>query len=262
MKLPASLALLLAAAGAAADEAGLPRLELGVGLVGLEAPDYRGSREDSSYLIVAPYLKYRGDRVRVDDGAQGVLVDRPDLLLALSGNLSLPADEDTPEREGMDELDAILEIGPSLNYRFYQLADSAWWLDLPLRFAYTIDGNLESIGRVFQPRLSWRKPARALGEWKLRFNFGPVYSSEEHHEYFYSVAPDEAIAGRPAYDADGGYSGLRSEFTWSRRIGEYWVGGFVRYDSLRDAEIEDSPLVSESEAWMVGLGWAWVFLER
>lgn len=257
-----SLALLLVAAGAAAEEAELPRLELGVGLVGLEAADYRGSRNESTYLFVAPYIKYRGDRVRVDEGVQGILFEQPDLRLSLSGNLSLPVDEDSPERAGMDELDAIIEIGPSIDYRFRDLGDSAWWIDLPLRFAYTVDGELESIGRVFQPRLSWRKPARALGDWKLRFNIGPVYSSEEHHEYFYSVAPADAIAGRPAYDADGGFSGLRAEFTWSRRIREYWIGGFLRYDSLRDAEIEDSPLVSETEAWMVGLGGAWVFYER
>ncbi len=254
--------LLAYAAGVLADGEALPRLELGAGLVGLAAPDYRGSRDDSSYLILAPYIKYRGERVRVDEGAQGVLIERPDLLLTLSGNLSLPADEDTSEREGMDELEPIVEIGPSLNYRFHEYAASAWWIDLPLRFAYTIDGDLDSIGYVFQPRLSWRRPARALGDWKLRFNFGPVYSSEAHHEYYYSVAPADAIAGRPAYNADGGYSGLRTEFTWSRRFGAYWFGGFLRYDSLRDAEIEDSPLVSETDAWMAGLGWAWVFFER
>jgi len=33
----------------------------------------------------------------------------------------------------------------------------------------------------------------------------------------------------PAYDGDGGFSGYRSEFTYSRRIGQYWLGGFVRW---------------------------------
>ena len=241
----------------------LPRLELGAGLIGLSTPDYRGSRGDSTYLLPVPYIKYRGDRLRVDEGAQGILLEQPDLLVAFSGNLSLPADDDTPEREGMDELDAIVEIGPSVNYRFKRLGDSAWWIDLPLRFAFTIDGDLDHIGQVFQPRLSWRKPARRLGQWKLRFNIGPLYSSSDHHQYFYSVGAEDATAERPAYEADGGFSGWRGEFTWSRRFGSrYWFGGFLRYDSLRDAEIEDSPLVSEPENWMGGLALAWVFLER
>ena len=73
----------------------MPRIELGAGLVALNAPDYRGSSEDSNYLLPLPYIKYRGDRLRVDEGAQGVIFESADLLFTLSGNLSLPADDDT-----------------------------------------------------------------------------------------------------------------------------------------------------------------------
>ena len=261
MKSPLSLVLLLFA-NAAVAQGPLPQLELGVGLLALDAPDYRGSSGSSSYLLPAPYIKYRGKRLRVDEGAQGILFESDDLLLSLSANLSLPADDETPEREDMEELDAILEIGPSLNYRFFRLQDSAWWIDLPLRFAYTLDGDLDSIGRVFQPRFSWRKPATKLGDWKLRFNIGPLYSSDRHHAYFYSVDSVDATASRPAYEAEGGFSGYRSEFTYSRRIGIYWLGGFIRYDNLSHSEIEDSPLVSDSESWMGGVALAWVFHQR
>ena len=237
----------------------LPRLELGIGLFGLEAPDYRGSKDSAAYLLPAPYIKYRGDRLRVDEGADGVLFETPDLLFTVSGNLSLPADDNTPERENMDELEAIVEFGPSLNYRFLHFERSALWLDLPLRLAYTLDGEYDHIGYIFQPRISWRRPATRLGEWKLRANIGPLYASKEHHAYFYSVPIADATPSRPAFEADGGYSGLRAEFTYSRRIGDYWVGGFLRYDSLKDSEVEDSPLVSETESWMGGIAIAWVF---
>ncbi len=260
MRYPVSLILLLLAGNAIA-QGPLPRLEIGAGLLALSAPDYRGSKETSNYYLPVPYIKYRGERLRVDEGAQGVIFESPDLLLTLSANLSLPADDDTPEREGMDELEAIFEIGPALNYRFHQSQRSAWWIDLPLRFAYTVDADMENIGWVFQPRLSWRKPTTRLGEWKLRFNIGPLYSSDEHHAYFYSVDSTEATTLRPAYSADGGFSGYRSEFTYSKRIGQYWLGGFLRYDSLRNSEIEDSPLVSETESWMGGIALAWVFHE-
>ena len=140
MRLPVSLILWLLASNALAQDP-LPRLELGAGLLALRAPDYRGSKEASNYILPIPYIKYRGERVRVDDGAQGVIFESPDLLLTLSANLSLPADDDTPEREGMDKLEAIFEIGPALNYRFYEAQHSAWWIDLPLRFAYTLDSE-------------------------------------------------------------------------------------------------------------------------
>ena len=256
-----SLALLLITINAFAGDT-LPLLEIGAGLVALSAPDYRGAETTSDYLLPAPYLKYRGERLRVDEGAEGLLIDQPDLILSLSGNLSLPVDDNIPEREGMDELDAIVEIGPSLEYRFLQLNKSAWWLDLPLRMAYTLDGNFDAIGYIFQPRLAWRRPATRLGETKLRFNIGPLYSSREHHDYFYSVDADETTPTRPLYTAEGGFSGFRTEFTYSRRIGEYWLGGFLRYDSLHNSVIEDSPLVLKRDAWMGGIGLAWVFHQK
>lgn len=260
MRILISLALLLVCACPRA-QGPLPRLELGIGLITLGSPDYRGSAESSVYLLPTPYIKYRGDRLRVDEGADGVIFESPDLLFTLSGNLSLPADEDTPEREGMDKLDALIEFGPSLNWRFLQRERSAWWLDLPLRLAYTLDSDFQHIGYVFQPRLSWRRPATRLGESKLRFNFGPLYASDDYHDYFYSVTPEDATAVRPAYDAAGGFSGLRTEFTYSRRIGGYWLGGFIRYDSLHAAKIEDSPLVSRTGTWMGGIALVWVFHE-
>ena len=261
MRILLSLALATSVAQVVADDS-LPRLELGAGLSVLSTPDYRGAESSSNYLIPIPYIKYRGDRLRVDEGAKGILVERPNLELSLSANFAFPVDDDIDEREGMDELDAIIEIGPSLNYRFYPLSGSAWWLDLPLRLAYTASSDFDSLGYVFQPRLTWRKPSTRLGETKLRFNFGPVFASEAYHEYFYSVAPSEVRPGREAYDAEGGFSGFRSEFTYSRRIGTYWLGAFLRYDSLRNAEIEDSPLVFESDSWIVGIGLAWVFRQE
>ncbi|MCP4388405.1 MAG: MipA/OmpV family protein, partial [Gammaproteobacteria bacterium] len=196
--------LLLLLSGSVLAQAELPRLELGAGLFALDAPDYRGSEESSTYLLPVPYIKYRGDVLRIDEGVQGVVFESPDWLFTLSADFSLPADDDTPEREGMEEIDAVFEIGPSLNYRIMALQNSAWWIDLPLRFVYAIDSKHEFIGRVFQPRLSWRKPANRLDEWKLHFLIGPVYSNDEHHAYFYSVGDNEVTATRPAYDADAG----------------------------------------------------------
>ncbi|MEM7561736.1 MAG: MipA/OmpV family protein [Pseudomonadota bacterium] len=244
----------------AADE--LPKLELGASLLAVSTPDYRGSESDTSHLIPFPYIKYRGERLRVDEGAQGIFKSTENMLITLSGNISLGVDDDIPEREGMNELDPILEIGPSVNFRLHQMQYSAWWLDLPLRFAFTLDSDIEAIGQIFQPRLSWRKPATRIGEWKLRFNIGPLYSSEKHHEYFYSVSAADATASRPAYNADGGFSGYRTEFTYSKRYGKLWLGGFVRYDSLQDSKIDDSPLVFEETAWVGGLALGWVFHER
>ncbi len=260
MKFLVSLVLLMLAGIVNAQDP-LPKLELGVGLLALEAADFPGSANRSSYLLPIPYARYRGKRLRIEDGAQGVLLESSDLLITLSGDLSLPTDEDNPEREGMEDLKATFEIGPSLNYRLYPMPKSAWWLDLPLRFAYTLDRDLDHVGEVFQPRLSWRKPEKRLGDWKFRFNTGPLFASSGYNDYYYSVGSDDATESRPEYESEAGYSGWRSEFSSSKRIGNYRLGAFLRYNNLNNSVIEDSPLVSKNDSLGVGIALIWVFHE-
>lgn len=252
--------LLLASFNALADHIALPKLELGASLSTLDIPNYRGSQNSTTYFFPLPYIKYRGEQLKVDEGIQNVFLDSKNLVLSLSGSGTLPVNNgDNPERAGMDELDATLELGPSLDYRFAQQQFGEWWLEFPLRLAFTLNGDLEHIGQVFQPRLAWRKPGHYLYDWKLRVAIGPIYSSSEFHDYYYTVNPSEALITRPAYNAGSGYSGFNSSFTFSKRYGQLWLGGFVRYDSLSDAVIEDSPLVSEDDAWLAGIALGWVF---
>ena len=49
--------------------------------------------------------------------------------------------------------------------------------------------------------------------------------------------------------------------TLTRRFPRWWVGGFLRYDTLAGSVIEDSPLVRQSDAVSVGLALSWVFRE-
>ena len=260
-KLLTSLALLMFVTRALAMDP-LPKIEAGVGVAAFSLPDYRGSENTSSYVLPVPYFKYRSDRFRVDGGAKGIFFESADVLLTLSGDLTLAADDDSEEREGMDDLDTILEIGPALNYRFYPMQQGALWVDVAVRFGHTLNSDFENVGYVFAPRISWRKPATRLGESKIRLSVGPLFANDRYHDYFYSVDAADVTDTRPAYNADGGYSGLRSEFTYSKRIGTYQLGGFIRYDNMNGAVIDDSPLVSDDETWTVGIALAWVFYQK
>ncbi|MDJ0833405.1 MAG: MipA/OmpV family protein [Gammaproteobacteria bacterium] len=237
-------------------------LEWGIGMATIHTPDYRGSNETYSELLPLPYIKYRGERLRIDEGIEGRLFKTPDLLLAISGNGSLPSSEDNRAREGMDELDASIELGPSLEYRLQHDARTEIWLELPLRFAYSVNSELESIGHTFNPRLAWRKPARDKYDWKLNLTTGLLYADQDYHNYFYQVSSDEVTADRPLYDAGSGYSGLRLDFTYSKRIQRWWLGGFIRYDDISDSEFESSPLVTDSSNWLAGFGLAWIISEN
>lgn len=241
---------------------GHAKLEWGIGIAALTLPDYRGSTREQNRVLPLPYLKYRGYRLRVDDGIEGRFFQTPDLLLSLSGNGSLPSSDDNPERAGMVKLDATVEIGPSLEYRVHHDETSSLWLELPLRIALNVEDSFDSIGSVFHPRLAWRRPALNKFAWKLRVAGGPLYADKSYHGYYYNVRTDEVTADRPAFSAGDGFSGYRFDFTYSRRISKYWFGGFVRYDNLSDSEIEHSPLVTTTSNWTAGLGFAWVLSEK
>jgi outer membrane scaffolding protein for murein synthesis (MipA/OmpV family) len=86
-----------------------------------------------------------------------------------------------------------------------------------------------------------------------------LFNSRRYNGYFYSVSPEQARSGRPAYSAPGGYAGSQLTAALSRRFRRYWVGAFLRYDTLAGASFDDSPLVQRHSALSAGVGVVWVF---
>lgn len=253
---------LFSAPGLADHVPGHAKLEWGPAVALISTPDYLGSRNSQTYLVPFPYIKYRGKILRIDDGVEARLLRKPDLVLSISGNGNLASPAKNDEREGMDKLDASVEFGPSLEYRLLDNTDNSLWFELPLRFAVTVGKNVAPIGKVITPRLAWRKPAIGKYDWKLRLAAGPIYADKDFLDHVYAVAPSEVTATRSAYSAQSGYNGFRIDFTYSRRIGKYWLGGFIRHDNLAGSVIEDSPLVSQTQNLTAGVSLAWVISEK
>lgn len=257
--------LLLAALPATAVSQDKPLWEFGLGAGVLRAPDYRGAANHTTYATPIPYLIYRGRLLRVDrEGVHGDLYQRGRVKLDWSAAAGLPAKSrsDGP-RAGMPDLDPTVEIGPSLEIRLHRdaAADREWSLRLPLRAVAATDlRSSQGAGWVFAPNLHL-KMQRLGGGWEGSLALGPMYAAEAYHDYYYEVAPGFASATRPAYDAKGGYSGSRFTAILSRRFDDFWIGGFARYDALSGAAFSDSPLVQKKEAFMIGVGVAWVFAE-
>jgi MipA family protein len=94
--------------------------------------------------------------------------------------------------------------------------------------------------------------------WNAGFLAGPLFADRRYHSYFYTVAPQYATASRPAYQATGGYAGAQALTALSKRFPHYWVGAYVRYDTLSGAAFADSPLVQRNSYWSAGIGIAWI----
>ncbi len=238
-----------------------PLWELGLGVAGLRLPDYRGSDQYRGYLVPLPYIVYRGTWLKADrDGARALLVDTPRVKVDVSVAASTPTrSRDNAAREGMPNLPAVGEIGPNLNYTIAGSIENHWRLDvrLPLRAAVTLQRSPQFIGTTFSPHLNLDLGGVA-GGWNVGMLTGPLFGDRKYHEHFYGVDAAYATSERPAYQAHGGYAGWQALAATTRRFGNTWVGGFVRYDSLRGAAFEDSPLVRRNSVLTFGFGVSWI----
>lgn len=249
---------------AAADEK--PLWEAGLGVGGLVMPDYRGSSQSRAYALPMPYFVYRGEFLKADrNGVRGTLLDTDRVELNISGAASLPVHSDKNDaRQGMTDLKPTVEVGPSLDVNLWRTADHRTKLDLrlPVRAAFTVESSPKSLGWVFSPRLNLDvEDVAGFNGWNLGLLAGPLFQSRRYNDYFYSVAPQYAAAGRPAYQAGGGYAGTQVLSSLSKRFKSTWVGAFVRWDTLKGATFEDSPLVRRDQYLAAGLAVAWVLGE-
>jgi MipA family protein len=255
-------ALLAAACFAARTQAKEePLLEYGLGVGAIAFEDYRGSNTTHAYPLPIPYLVYNGKFLKADrEGVRGTLFNQEWVELNLSGNLTTPVRNDR-ERSGMPDLRSTLELGPSLDFHLARSDDAHIKFDLrmPLRTAVTVEASPKFIGWTFTPRfaLDVVDPFGQAG-WNAGILVGPLFADRRYHDYFYSVAPQYATASRPAYQATGGYAGTQAITSLSKRFPRYWVGAYVRYDTLSGAAFADSPLVQRNSYWSAGFGISWM----
>jgi outer membrane protein len=238
-----------------------PLWEVGLGAGVLVFNDYRGADTTHVYPVPVPYFVYRGKFLQSDrDGLRGKLLRQDRIELNLSVNATTPV-RNNSARAGMPDLRSTVEIGPSLNWHLWRSADSRAKLDLqlPARTAITVEAHPHGIGWFYTPHLNldlaqYRGPTG----WKLGLLAGPLFAQRRYDDYFYSVAPQFATPTRPAYAAPGGYAGTQALVSLTRRFPEYWIGAYLRHDSLEGAAFAPSPLVKRDGYWSGGIAFVWM----
>jgi len=248
----------------------LPRWELGMGAAAVSLPDYRGSDESSKYLLPFPLVVYRFDWLKADrNGVRATLFDSERMELNMSMGATPPIkSKNNAAREGMPDIKPMIEFGPSLDFNLWRSSGDNTRLNLllPVRAAFEVGNDMRLAGLVFTPKLNLDFSALGMPEgstegWRLGLVAGPLFADQQQNAYFYSVDPQYARADRPAYTAKAGYSGAQFLTSLSRRFGKAWVGAYARWDSLKGATFEDSPLVKRNSYATYGVAVTWTFAQ-
>lgn len=251
------------------DKKPKPLWELGVfGCVGM-LPHYRGSDEYNVYIIPIPYAVIRGKYLQADrEGVRGLFYSskRMETNISLFGNP--PVDKDNEARTGMEELDPILEVGPAVKFFLNdRYSDNPLYVQAALRavISASVDTGLDFFYQGYRGSLQLiYQKKKFLDSEDLYFgcSAGVDYGNKSFHQYFYKVKPEEALPERPAYDPEGGYSGLMFSANILKKInGDWAAGAYVRWENLDGVIYESTPLVRDKNNWIAGIAVIWKFYE-
>ena len=109
------------AAGAAEPDGEQPLWEIGAVGGGGWLPDYPAASQNHARAIALPYAVYRGEFLRLGDrgAARGIVYDDRRGRGGSGPRRGVPGRfRRQRAREGMDDLDYLLELGPRVRYRF------------------------------------------------------------------------------------------------------------------------------------------------
>ena len=235
-------------------------LELGFGVGGMFYPDYLGSKNDNTLLIPYPYINYTSDTLNIDkDGLNKKLFNYKNVHLELSVSGSLPV-KSSGAREGMDNLDPALELGPALVYTVYQDKNFDIQLDLPLRAV--VSTNFKEVnyrGYLSELRAEFEYDYHG---YFFQLHTGGVWGDAQYHNYLYGVGATDVRPNRPRYEAKAGYSGYKTSMGVSKKFKNFWAGTFVRHYNLNHTIYANSPLKEKSSALYGGIFIAYIFDEK
>ncbi|MBL4711442.1 MAG: MipA/OmpV family protein [Gammaproteobacteria bacterium] len=237
--------------------------ELGVGIAVLDIPFYPGSSQSKTYAIPIPHFLYRSERLNIDNGIDATLFRASKIKFNLSADFAVPVNsKDSERRQGMPDLDPVIQIGPSLELTLSggRFKPSHFRLELPVRIAIATDlSSIETIGWTFEPRLTYETRRPYKTGFAYLVSGGLRFSTAELHQYYYNVAPAFATLTRPQFDSAGGYSGLFVDYIANWRTKNIIFFTLLRYQNIGSSAFENSPLVEQNNYLIFGIGASWIF---
>ena len=244
----------------------LPLWEFRIAAFGRYAPVYPGAADHNLTVLPLPYPVYRGSRLRLgedlDAFAEGRVVTAPRVRLNINFNVNFGEDsEDISVRQGMPDLDLLLEIGPELQFNLNNrpAVDGELLLALQLRAAVSFDdSDASGRGFLFNPELEYRID-QAFGtrnDWSFRWK--STWASEDYADYYYEVAPAFATMNRSSFDASAGYLGSEFRAGIERQLSEQLrFDGSAKLWINNGAKNRRSPLFQDDYGFGIQAAFIW-----
>lgn len=243
--------------------------EMNIAAFGRSGPSYPASEHTQVDFIPLPLPVYRGTFLRVGDDTDSPMrgrVFRTDQIkLDIDFDLIFGSDsDDIAARDGMPDLDLLLEVGPELELQF---VERSWlaadvFLVLPIRGALSWDGLKPSFeGLVFAPELKFTRDF-SKDRQQLKLRITPSFASDGYMDYYYEVTPTFATAQRPAFAAGGGYLGTEIALSLRWPVADrldLWGG--IRQGFYTGAKNEGSPLFTDDTTTTIYAAFMYRFWE-
>jgi MipA family protein len=259
------LILLILSFSAIAEDDKLPLWELGVGTLPFRADHYRGSPQNKLFTFPLIAYVYRGKNIEAESGyIRGHIIRFNRLVIDASFSLGLPVNSDANDlRDGMKDLDPTFEIGPIVRYYLWKSKDEQHFinLEMPYRAVYTTNLNyLDHVGYYSIPYINYlSKASPETFGWSIDLSLGIQYGSQGFHNRFYSVDSHDVRPDRKYFQSVSGYSGTQFNAVVAKRMGDFLVMPFFRYNYLDGAVFNESPLYKNPHYTMFGCAIIWYF---
>ena len=232
-----------------AEEITQKKLELGGGFLSIYGNHYRGSDQGKFWLFPIPYFTYRSERIEAEPSfIRGIFFHNEWFSFKLSLMLGLNVEsKNNTARQGMPSLDYTFELGPMFIFKLWRSEKKDLFINFewPIRQSFATDlSYVKPVGIFTVPYINMiHYPTPSSWNWSSELSISPMYANKNYHQYYYDVAEKYARSGRPAYTAHGGYSGLQAALVLNKRLENLVIIPFIRFDYLKNAVFENSPLV-------------------
>ncbi len=235
--------------------------ELGFGIGGLNVAHYIGANDSRKIAIPIPYVKYQGDFIKADRrGVRGVFWKNEKIEINMSFDLSLPVEsKDNRARVGMPDLELGIEFGPALEYSIFESnsKNKSLTFKWPIRAAFEIGKNgPEYYGWITSPKIQFE---RQFTNWKWRSYLSIEFADQDYQSYFYDVDDVFVTETRNFYKSKSGIFDYSVGSSVSKRVEQWFFGGFINYVNLNISENVNSPLVKEKQNINFGAFLIWIF---